>query len=396
MIGPDWSGPMRDRPARAGENTRRKIAVVTGTRAEFGLLTPIMRAIQARPGLELLVIAAGSHLVQPALTFKEIKREFEVADSIPMQTVGRVGRWHDVEAVGKGIARFGRSFERLAPDIVLVLGDRIEAFAAASAASIGGVVVAHAHGGDLAEGVADEVMRHAITKLAHLHLPATTASAARIRRMGEDPARVFVVGSPAIDGLDAVRPMTDTAAAELGDPQAVLLMHPIGRPDELEEAGAAAALEALAGMRTLALLPNLDPGRRGILRAIEAHAANLTVREHLPRDAFVSLLRRLSEQGGVLVGNSSAGLIEAGALRVPAVNIGPRQALRERGTNVVDAATETAESIRAAIERARAMDRASITHPFGDGHAGPRSAEALATANLADRSLLRKRWSAER
>ncbi|MGP1273203.1 MAG: UDP-N-acetylglucosamine 2-epimerase [Phycisphaerales bacterium] len=370
--------------------------MVTGTRAEFGLLTPIMRAIRDRADLDLLVIAAGSHLVQPALTFKEIKREFEVADSIPMQTVGRVGRWHDVESVGKGIARFGRSFERLAPDIVLVLGDRIEAFAAASAASIGGVIVAHAHGGDLAEGVADEVMRHAITKLAHLHLPATEASAARIRRMGEDPSRVVVVGSPAIDGLDAVAAMTDAEAREIGDPEAVLLMHPVGRPDETEEAAASAALEAIGEAPTLALMPNLDPGRRGIVRAIEARADRVTVRDHLPREAFVSLLRRLGERGGVLVGNSSSALIEAGALRVPAVNIGARQTMRERGTNVVDAATESAESIRAAIERARAMDRATITHPFGDGHAGPRSAEVLAAVNLADRSLLRKRWSAER
>ncbi|MEM9166514.1 MAG: UDP-N-acetylglucosamine 2-epimerase [Planctomycetota bacterium] len=392
MIGSEWSGPKRDTPARAGDHTRRRIAVVTGTRAEFGLLVPIMRAIESRDDLELLVIAAGAHLVQPAMTFKEVKAQFEVADSIPMQTVGRVGRWHDVESLGKGIARFGRSFERLAPDIVLVLGDRIEAFAAASAASVGGVPLAHVHGGDLAEGVADEAMRHAITKLANLHLPATEASAARIRRMGEDPSRVVVVGSPAIDGLDAIEPMPDKHASELGDPRVVLLMHPIGRPDEVEEAAASAALEALAGVRTLALMPNLDPGRRGIVRAIEQAREHVAVREHLPRPAFVALLKRLGTTNGVLVGNSSAGLIEAGALRVPVVNIGPRQTDRERGTNVVDAAGETAELIRAAIDRAGAIDRVTITHPFGDGRAGPRSAEALAGLNLADRSLLRKRW----
>ncbi|MEM8757153.1 MAG: UDP-N-acetylglucosamine 2-epimerase [Planctomycetota bacterium] len=393
MIGPEWSGPERDRPSAGGGGPRR-IAVVTGTRAEFGLLVPIMRAIEARDDLELLVIAAGAHLVQPALTFKEVKRHFAVADSIPMQTAGRVGRWHDVESLGKGIARFGRSFDRLAPDIVLVLGDRIEAFAAASAASIGGLPVAHVHGGDLAEGVADEAMRHAITKLAHIHLPATEASAARIQRMGEDPSRVTVVGSPAIDGLADIEPMTDDAAHELGDPQAVLLMHPVGRPDEVEEAAASAALEALNDVRALVLMPNLDPGRRGIVRAIEQAGAseNMTTRDHLPRPVFVSLLKRLSEKGGVLVGNSSAALIEAGALRVPAVTIGTRQTDRERGTNVVDAAGETAELIRIALDRARQLDPAAITHPFGAGQAGPKSAELLASINLAERSLLRKRW----
>ena len=394
MIGPGWSGPDRDRP-RASDDVRRRVAVVTGTRAEFGLLTPVMRAIEREPTLELLVIAAGSHLVQPALTFKEVKRSFAVADSIPMQTVGRVGRWHDVEALGKGVSRFGRSFERLRPDIVLVLGDRIEAFAAASAASIGGVALGHIHGGDLAEGVADEAMRHAISKLSHLHFAASAGAASRIRQMGEPAARVFVTGSPSIDGLSHVAPMTDEDAGELGDPRAVLLMHPVGRPDEIEEAAASAAIEAIGDRRALLLSPNLDPGRRGIVRAIDSakNKPGVTKRDHLPRPAFVSLLRRLGEAGGVLVGNSSAGLIEAGALGVPVVNIGSRQAQRERGTNVVDAAGETAEAVSVAIERALAMDPASFTHPFGDGGAGERIARELAAVNLADQALLRKRWA---
>ncbi len=401
MIGPGWSGPERSKP-RSGDNARRRIAVVTGTRAEFGLLRPVMHAIQREESLELLVIAAGAHLVQPALTFREIKRVFEVADSIPMQTAGKVGRWHDVEAVGKGISRFGRSFERLRPDIVLVLGDRIEALAAASAASIGGLPVAHIHGGDLAEGVADEAMRHAITKLAHLHFAATQGAAARIRQMGEPAERVVVSGSPSIDGLREVAAMADEDASELGDPQIVLLMHPIGRPDETEEAAASAAIEAVlttgGERRALLLSPNLDPGRRGIVRAIDSakDRPGVTTRDHLPRPVFVSLLKRLGETGGVLVGNSSAGLIEAGALGVPVVNIGSRQSQRERGTNAVDAAGETAEAIAVAIERALGLDRSSFTHPFGDGGAGERIARELAAVSLADPGLIRKRWSAAR
>lgn len=394
MIGPGWAGDERARP-RANGDTKRRIAVVTGTRAEFGLLKPVMHAVRDRADLELLVIAAGSHLVQPAITFREVKAEFAVADSIPMQTVGRVGRWHDVESTGKGISRFARSFERLRPDVVVVLGDRIEAFAAAAAASIGGLPVAHLHGGDLAEGVADEAMRHAITKLAHIHFPATETSAARILRMGEPRGRVHVVGSPAIDGLAGIPAMDDQGARELGDPQAVLLLHPIGRPDEQEEAVASAALEAIGQRRTLCLMPNLDPGRAGIVRAIEAASAHAHVRavEHLKREAFVGLLRRQARSGvGVLVGNSSAGLIEAGAIGVPAVNIGARQAGRERGTNVVDAAGESAGAIADAIGRALELDRASITHPFGDGLTGPRVAEKLAGVNLADPGLVRKHF----
>lgn len=395
MIGPGWSGPDRDEPRRATANARRRIAVVTGTRAEFGLLTPVMRAVRAHPDLELLVIAAGSHLIQPSLTFRDVKAAFPVADSIPMQTAGRVGRWHDVESVGRGVARFGRSFERLAPDIALVLGDRIEAFAAAAAASIGGLPLAHIHGGDLAEGVADEAMRHAITKLAHIHFPATHASAQRIRAMGEPGERIITAGSPAIDGLDTVAPMTDEHARTLGDPQAVMLMHPVGRPDETEEAAAAAAIDALGQRRTLLLAPNLDPGRRGTARALEAAALRpgFTLREHLPRDAFLALLRRLALRDGLLLGNSSAGLIEAAALKLPAVNIGPRQSQRERGANVADAPRENPDAIADAITRAMSIDRTAITHPFGDGHAGPRIAKALAELNLADPALLRKRWA---
>ena len=393
MIGPGWAGDERARPRANGE-TLRRIAVVTGTRAEYGLLKPVMHAVRERTDLELLVIAAGSHLVQPARTYYEIKQEFDVVDSIPMQTVGRVGRWHDVESTGKGISRFARSFERLRPDVVVVLGDRIEAFAAASAASIGGLPVAHLHGGDLAEGVADEAMRHAITKLAHIHFPATETSAARILRMGEPKSRVHVVGSPAIDGLSSIPAMDDEQAQELGDPKALLLMHPIGRPDEQEEAVASSALEAIGERATLCLMPNLDPGRVGIVRAIESASAQTHVRvcEHLKREAFVGLLKRLAHNGGFLIGNSSAGLIEAGAVSAATVNIGARQSGRERGTNVVDAQGETTGAIADAIGRAMELDRSTITHPFGDGQTGVRVAEILAGVNLAEPGLVRKHF----
>lgn len=401
MIGDGWTDEPSVRPGSAEEPAPglRRIAIITGSRAEFGLLRPVMHAVHERSDLELLVIAAGSHLVSPALTYHDVKKHFDVADSVPMQVAGKTSRADDVDALGRGISRFGRSFQRLIPDWVVVLGDRIEAFAAAAAGAIGGYAVAHIHGGDRAEGIADEAMRHAIAKLAHLHFAATEESAERLRRMGERPDAVHMVGSPAIDELASIPPLEDAIYAELGQPQAVFLMHPAGRSAEREEQSAAAALEALlsshAQSRILALHPNLDPGRDGILSAIESatarHPQRISALPHIPRERFVGLLRRLAAQGGVLIGNSSAALIECAALQVAAVDIGPRQAGRQRAGNVVTAAGEQADQIARAISRAAALDLSTLSHPYGDGHAGPRIAAILAATNPHDPRILRKR-----
>lgn len=369
---------------------RRRVAIVTGTRAEFGLLRPVMHAVRDHPELELLVIAAGSHLISPAETYRDVKAEFlaHIADAIPMQVAGRTGRLEDAEALGLGVSRFARSLGRLAPDWVVVLGDRIEAFAAASAAGVAGFALAHIHGGDRAEGVADEAMRHAITKLAHLHLAATEQSAERLRRMGERPDLVFVVGSPAIDGLDSIPALPEADYRELGAPDTVLLLHPVGRDAPREQEVAASALTALRGRRVVALYPNHDPGREGTLRAL-TDASGLRLVTHLPRDRFIGLLKRLAETG-VLVGNSSAALIEAAALRLPAVDIGPRQAGRERAANTVHA-EETPEAIARALDEALRIDRAAIAHPYGDGRAGAAIAARLAGIDPREPGLLRKR-----
>jgi len=398
MIGDGWNGeePMiRPESGVREPGGPARVAVVTGTRAEFGLLRPVMHAIRRHPRLELLVIASGAHLVMPAETFREIKREFDVADSVPMQIAGKVGRFEDVQSLGRGIARFGRSFDGLRPDWVLVLGDRIEAFAAASAGSIGGIAVAHVHGGDRAEGVSDESMRHAITKFSHLHCAATKQSAERIVRMGERPEHVHVVGSPAVDGLREVPEMADATFAAIGSPEVVFLMHPIGRSDEAEEHATAMALDAVGDRRVLAMHPNLDPGRTGVLRAIEARERSaggaMQVVKHMPRDEWVGLLKRLAREGGVLVGNSSAGMIEASVLGLPAVNIGRRQAGREGGSGVIACEAESLEALSTAIAQAFSADRRAITHPFGDGRAGERIAEILAKSAAHDPRMLRKR-----
>ncbi len=377
----------------AAQPTRR-VAVVTGTRAEFGLLETVMRAVAAHHDLELQTIVTGAHLLKPSETWREVAESFDIAATVPMQSTQAPTRLDDASALGRGIQGLAASFQELRPDWVVVLGDRIEAFAAGAAASIGGIAVAHIHGGDRAEGVADEAMRHAITKLAHLHLPATAQSADRIERMGEDASRIHVVGSPAIDGLTGTAPLDDTTWRELGRPEIVILFHPTGRADEDEHTDAQAILDACAGRRTLALHPNHDPGRAGVLHALEAHAKEsdeLRVISHLPRPQFVGALKRLSKSGGVVVGNSSAGLIECAALRVPVVDIGPRQGGRERAGNVIHVESPHVADLQAAIDQACCLHLTGLAHPYGDGHTGERIAALLAEIDPSQSGYLRKR-----
>ncbi len=359
---------------------KRIVLVATGTRAEFGLLRPVMDAIAAHPELDLRVAAGGAHLLAPALTIREVEAAFTVHARVPMQAPDESGRAADARAFGRGALGAAEIIPEIRPHVVVVLGDRLEAFAFASAASIGGVPLAHLHGGDRAEGVADEAMRHAISKLAHIHLPATEASAERLRGMGEDPDRITVVGSPAIDGLAAIPPLDDAAFADLGTPRIVVLMHAVGRSDTAEAADMRAVFEAVRSRGPAVVLhPNVDPGCEGVLAAIGAHAGEIPVHGHLPREVFLGLLRRAD----VLVGNSSAGMIEAAALPIRVVNIGRRQSGRERGPQVIDVPEATVDAIGAAVDAALASPlEAPVAGAFGDGRTGERVAATLAAADL--------------
>ncbi len=366
----------------------RRIAVVTGTRAEWGLLRTVCNAIRAHPELELVIIAGGAHLLPPALTILEVRAYGVPMHEFAMQRDGETGRLADAAAFGRGVSGIATALSLTTPDVVVVLGDRIEALAAACAASIGGIRVAHIHGGDRAEGVADEAMRHAITKLAHIHFPATVASAARIERLGEDVARVHCVGSPAVDELAAIPSLSDDRFAALGSPEFVFLMHPCGRDINSEHDDAAAVLAATARCgRVLALQPNSDAGREGIGEAItEVTAANerVTTANHLIREEFIGLLTRREVRA--IVGNSSAGLIEAAALGVRALNVGARQRGRERAGNVLDCATPTEQALNEALKQLSATHPAPSTQ-FGDGKTGERIAHLLATVDPAVHSL---------
>ncbi|MCH8345044.1 MAG: UDP-N-acetylglucosamine 2-epimerase (hydrolyzing) [Planctomycetes bacterium] len=358
---------------------------MTGSRAEYGLLRPVMHAIAAHPSLELRVIVTGTHLLRPSLTSKEVASDFEVSAEITIQAPGATGRFADAAAVGTAILGLTKWFEEDTPDVLLVLGDRIEAFAGASAAAIGGIRVAHMHGGDRAEGIADEAMRHAITKLAHIHLPATEQSAQRIATMGEDPKRIHIVGSPAIDGLDAIPPLSDDAFDALGRPEILFMLHPRGLPVPQERNHAEELLGAcLQAGRVLAMHPNHDPGREGICEAIRKAACR--EHPHLPRHDFIGLLRRIK----LLVGNSSAGLIECAALGVRCINVGTRQAGREIPGNVIDIPLRDAQPYEEAIRHGLARPLGRIAHPYGDGHAGERTAELLAAFEPRDHPLAKR------
>jgi len=360
--------------------SQRTIVVVTGSRADFGLLAPVMRAIDEQRSfgrntkrkLRLRTVVTGTHLT--AGTWCDMRDAgFRIDAKVVMQRRDTVGRGADVAALGRGVIGLGKAFAALKPDVVLVLGDRIEALAAACAASVGGVHLAHLHGGDRACGVADEAMRHAISKLAHLHFAATANSRKRLIRMGELPASVFNAGSPSADGLRDVKPADE-------GPELIVMQHPTGASDGDERRWMLDTLRATDEFDRLVLAPNGDPGSRGIRSALRAGRCRVV--DHLPRGRFLSLLAGAK----VIVGNSSAGLIEAAVLKRPCVNVGPRQAGRDKPANVVDC-DYGQRAVRRALRQALSLDLRRSRHPYGDGHAGQRIADRLASLDMASVSI---------
>lgn len=348
---------------------RKTIAVVTGSRAEFGLLKSTMLAIKAHPSLRLCVVVAGSHFVQGS--WRDIRDAGLPIDAkVRVQTKGRSGRTADVEALGRGLTGFGRAYASLKPDVVLMLGDRMEVLAAASAATVGGFRVAHVHGGDRAEGLADEAIRHAVSKLAQIHFAATALSRKRLIRMGEHQGKVYNVGSPAVDGVGDVEPAVDA-------PEVIVLQHPVGSDDATEARWVRDTLRATEKYDRLVLTPNLDAGSAGIRKAIRA--AKVQPIEHMPRQRFLSLLKGAQ----AIVGNSSAGLIEAAVMRVPCVNVGPRQNGRQKPASVIDCGYGH-EQITRALNKAMKLDLRRMRHPYGNGRTGQAIADILARTSLTD------------
>ncbi len=372
---------------RQPRKRKRRIAVVTGTRADYGLLRSTMAAIQDHHDLQLQVVVTGMHLLRKfGYTVDRIVQDgWRLAARVKMQA-GDDSPLDQAEGLSRGLSGIAKFLEQGKTDLVVVLGDRIEALAGALAAVTTGRIVAHIHGGDIAPGDFDDSVRHAITKLAHVHLAATRAAGRRIIRMGEPARCVHWVGAPGLDRLTQL--LDEKAASKKRTGRALVVQHACGRSATLEGRVMSAALKAVekAGLTRTIVYPNSDRGHTGIIKAIELHgrrSRNGSVRlvRSLDYDDYLRLLIEVD----VLVGNSSSGIIEAGTAGTPSVNIGPRQKGRERsGRSVVDSAETTlsiCDAIHLALRKRPITGRRTV---YGDGCAGTRIAAILGSIPLDD------------
>lgn len=377
----------------------KKIAVVTGTRAEYGLLAPVMRAIQNHPQLDLSIIATGMHLSQDhGYTIDQIAKDgFKITASVDMHlenSIGAPGASISM-SLGVGIMGIARVFDRIEPDIVLILGDRGEALIAAITALHMNIPIAHIHGGDtMTGGVIDSSIRHAITKLAHIHFSATAESAARIKRLGEEPWRIHTVGAPGLDTILNSKLLSKEELVEIyslnaNEPLLLVVQHPITTEPEKAADQMRTTLEALSelNMQTILIYPNSDAGGASMIRVIKEYGDHsfILTSKSLPYIEYLSLLNIAD----VLIGNSSSGIIEAPMFNLPVVNIGIRQEGRQRSTNIIDVDHDK-EQIIEAILCAKFKRRVNHVNIYGDGTAGLRIANVLAGLEIDDKLLQKK------
>ncbi|NYT04910.1 MAG: UDP-N-acetylglucosamine 2-epimerase (hydrolyzing) [Methanomicrobiales archaeon] len=376
---------------------KRRVIYISGTRADYGLMRHALRLIDGDERFDLTVAATGMHLMPEfGMTVDEIERDRLPVIRIPV-VFEEDSRASMALFTGDCIRQMVPVFRRIRPDIILLLGDRPEMLAAAVAAAYMGIPSAHLHGGDVSSTV-DEIARHAITKLASIHLPATARSAGRIQKMGEDPARIFPVGAPGLDEIvQAPEPDPLHLAAAYGvdpsRPPVLVLQHPVSGEEEDAARQMRETLEAVAGTgaSVLVIYPNADAGGRRMIEVIREFSGvrGIHAVPSVPHADFLGLMRIAA----VLVGNSSAGIIEAPSFHLPVVNIGSRQQGREAAENVIPA-EYSRESITAAIQTALSdagfrQRLAAVANPYGDGHTAERVIEVLASVPL-DGTLLSK------
>ncbi|MGB0715641.1 MAG: UDP-N-acetylglucosamine 2-epimerase [Phycisphaerae bacterium] len=373
---------MKKTTRTARRQRKRRVAVVTGTRAEYGLLETCMRAIDAHPSLHLLTFATGMHLLR---RFGHTVRDIQ-ADGFSIDARVRMQRGDDsptdqAEGLSRGVAGLAKAYEAHGVDVVLVLGDRIEALAATTAALTTGRPVAHLHGGDVAQGDFDERIRCAISQIATLHLPASKAAAKRLRSMGIDPGAIEIVGAP---GLDRLIQLAAAHRSTKRSSKALVVYHAFGRSPEREGRMLTRIVRAVRqhGLQPHVIYPNTDRGHSGVIAAIESlskRMPELTVYRSLPRDSYLKLL----VEADVMIGNSSSGVIEAPAAGTPSINVGLRQAGREAGGASLLGCGESAAEIDAALAQALSRRRSiGRRRVYGDGRAGERVASVLSTFAL--------------
>jgi len=371
---------------------RRKICVVTGSRAEYGLLYWLMKEIAADPTLELLIVATGMHLSPEfGLTYKQIEADgFAIAAKVEMllSSDTPVGI---AKSMGLGVIGFADAFERLRPDIVVVLGDRFEILAAAQAALVARIPIAHIHGGEISEGAMDESIRHAISKMAQWHFVAAEPYRKRLIQMGEQPTQVFNFGAP---GLDHLSQMQWLSRAELeaqlgivlGQPLFLVTYHPVtldsAAPQEAMQE-LMAGLEQFQQATIIWTYPNADTGGRILIKLIDdfvaAHPARSKAFVSLGQQRYLSLMH----EANVVIGNSSSGLIETPALKRATINIGDRQKGRLKAATVIDTTERRDDIVRAINLALSGPFRASLAQAeslYGQGRVGQQIKETLKAA----------------
>lgn len=379
----------------------RRICFLTGKRGGFGALIPTFQAVDRDPDLELVLIATDMHLsAKFGATIAEVETWVKNAVRVPLdQTDDRpVSR---AQALGRALSGIATALEQIKPDIFVVLGDRGEVYAAVCAALHLGIPVAHIQGGDLSGNV-DEMMRHAITKMSHIHFPSTHASAERIRRMGEEAARIHVVGDAHIDMMLRGGRTSGTAVRkkfnlDTAQPFALVLVHPETLRPETSYDNMKTVLDTLRQrrLRSLVVWPCSDHGYQGILDAIqEAEGDTLfSVYKNIDAPDFWGL----QSEAAVFAGNSSAGLIEAPYFNLPFINIGLRQIGREHGANIIDVSNVNPAAFNTALDQALSKSfrdrlRSQPFTLFGDGKAAERMLHVLKTVEL-NPALFEKRMT---
>lgn len=376
----------------------RTIGVVTGSRADYGIYLPILRAIAAEPGMRLQLFVTGMHLSPEfGLTVRRIEEDgFPIAERV--ETLLSSDSPEGVAlSMGLGTQGFARAFSRTRPDLLLVLGDRFEMHAAALSALPFKIPVAHIHGGEITRGAIDESLRHSLTKLSHLHFVTTEEYRRRVVQLGEEPWRVTVSGAPSLDNLQAMKRLSaeefrDRFGVHLEPGTLLVTFHPVTL--EYEQVGEQVEnlLEALrqSGRPLLFTSANADTHGREINRRIGAfvaeHPARAQVADNLGTQGYFSAM----SQAAAMVGNSSSGIIEAASFQLPVVNIGIRQQGRARAMNVIDTgygSEAILAGIRRAIDPTFRRSLAGLVNPYGDGRAAPRIVERIASVKCDDRLM---------
>jgi UDP-hydrolysing UDP-N-acetyl-D-glucosamine 2-epimerase len=375
---------------------------VTGTRAEYGLLKGVIEGVRDADGLTLQLVVTGMHLSPEfGLTYREIERDGFAIDErieILLSSDTPIGM---SKAIGLGLIGFADTFARLRPDVVVLLGDRFEILAAAAAALIASIPIAHIHGGESTEGAFDEAIRHAVTKMAHLHFVAAAPYRDRVIQLGEAPERVFLVGGLGIDAIHRLD-LLDRDKLEkalgfmLGEHNLLITFHPPTLERDQATQQMQALLDALDSLATetrlIFTMPNADAGGRELKAMVDSFVEsrpNARAFTSLGQHLYLSCMRHMD----AVVGNSSSGLLEAPALGIGTINIGDRQTGRLKASSVVDCAPQR-EAIATALKHLFLAnfqaEQARKDNPYGNGGASEAIVAVLASHSL--NGLLKKRF----